>query len=767
MQDLPLIRDLVLIGGGHTHALVLRMWAMDPLPGVRLTLINPDPVAPYTGMLPGLIAGHYQREEVLIDLVRLARFAGARLILDRATGIDLSGRSVTLTNRPPLPYDLASIDIGITSDLPDLPGFPEHSFAAKPLGDYARAWEAFVARRLPTPKIVVIGGGVGGVELALASAHRLRQGGATPAVTLVDRGAAILPLLSAQSRAGLAAAMQTQGIVVLSAATPASAAAGSVTLADGRTHASDFTLTVAGSKPQPWLQSTGVVLHDGYITVDATLRTSDPHIFAAGDCAHLSHAPRPKAGVYAVRAAPVLLANLRATLTGQPLKPFSPQKDYLKLISMGSRSAIADKWGLRVGGPWLWRVKDRIDRKFMAKFEDYPAMADPRLPDPAVLGLDEAMGDKPLCGGCGAKVGAQSLSAMVAALPRPKRPEVLAGAGDDAAILQTASGVQVLTTDHLRAFTCDPRLMARLTAIHAMGDIWAMGAAPQVALAQITLPRLSPDLQTRMLADIMSAAAEVFGDAGADVVGGHTSQGAELTIGFTVAGTISDAGTIPDAATMVGPPKTSDAGTTRGSGQTPITKGGAKPGDALILTKAIGSGTILAAEMAMARLKDPAQPGLMLGEAVTACFAQMLRPLSEASRILSPHAHAMTDVTGFGLAGHLLEMMTASDTSAHIWLNAVPLMAGAEALTAAGEHSSLAPTNRAALLGRIGGATLTSPRAALLFDPQTCGGLLAAVPMAMAQTLLAQLHTAGDISAAIIGEVAVGLPAILLTQDKR
>ncbi|MBI1172939.1 selenide, water dikinase SelD [bacterium] len=732
MQDatLPLVRDLVLIGGGHTHALILRMWAMKPLPGVRLTLINPDPVAPYTGMLPGLIAGHYRREEILIDLVRLARFAGARLILDRATGLDRAARQVLLAGRPPLPYDLASLDIGITSDLPELPGFAEHTHSAKPLGAYARAWEAFVARALPTPEVVIIGGGVGGVELAMASAHRLRQTGAAPGVTLIDRGPVLLPLLSAQSRAGLAAALQAQGVRVITSASPAQAEAGRVVLQGGRVLPADFTLTVAGSRPYPWLQDTGLVLHEGYVSVDAELRSSDPLVFAAGDCAHLSHAPRPKAGVYAVRAAPVLLANLRASLTGQSLRPFHPQRDYLKLISLGTKSALADKWGLRAGGPWLWRIKDRIDARFMAKFADYPAMPAPALPAPAVTGMAEAMGDKPLCGGCGAKVGTQGLSTMLASLPRPRRPEVLAGAGDDAAILRANGGVQVITTDHLRSFTCDPRLMARLTAIHALGDIWAMGARPQVALAQVILPRLSPDLQGRMLADVMGAAAEVFGAAGADVVGGHSSQGAELTIGFTVTGLA----------------------------ETPVTKGGAQPGDALILTKALGSGTILAAEMAMAR-----PPDLMLGEIVAACHARMQRPQAEASALLAPAAHAMTDVTGFGLAGHLLEMMEASGTAARLWLDAVPLMPGAEALAALGEHSSLAPSNRAALLGRIRGESLASPRAALLVDPQTCGGLLASVPKARAEALLAGLHATGDLDTALIGEVIAGPPVLHLT----
>jgi selenide,water dikinase len=150
----PPVRDLVLIGGGHAHALVLRAWGMNPLPGVRLTVINPGPVAPYTGMLPGHIAGHYPRDAMMIDLVRLARFAGARVVLDRAVGIDLANRQVQLLSRPAMRYDVASIDIGITSDLAALPGFFDHATAAKPLGDYAARWEAFVARALPAPQVV-------------------------------------------------------------------------------------------------------------------------------------------------------------------------------------------------------------------------------------------------------------------------------------------------------------------------------------------------------------------------------------------------------------------------------------------------------------------------------------------------------------------------------------------------------------------------------------------------------------------------------------
>ena len=717
--DYPVLKDLVLVGGGHAHALVMRMWAMDPLAGVRLTLINPQAAAPYTGMLPGLIAGHYQRDAMMIDLVRLARFAGARIILDRVTGIDRDGQQLLLAGRGPLSYDVVSLDIGITSDLPDLPGYAAYGVAAKPLGAYADQWDAFLAQTDARPAVVVIGAGVGGAELALASAYRLRNVGGT--VTLLERGQVILPGVGTRTRRRLLAQMAGAGISVLTTADVVEIAADAVVLGDGRRLPSHFTVTVAGARPHGWLQDTGLELHQGYLAVGPQLQTSDPAVFAAGDCAYLKFAPRPKAGVFAVRAAPVLLHNLRAALLEKPLHRFAPQRDYLKLISTGGKSAVAEKWGVPLQGAWLWRLKDRIDRSFMAKFETFPAMAAPDVVQNAVPGLAAAMGQKPACGGCGAKLGANELSAALHALPLPVRGDVLSGRGDDAAVLRAERGVQLITTDHLRAFTHDARLMARITAIHAMGDIWAMGAAPQVALAQITLPRMSLPKSAEMLAEIMAEAAAVFGRAGADVVGGHTSVGAELTIGFTVTGLAARA----------------------------ITKAGARPGDRLILTKPLGSGTIMAAEMAVARIA-----GVILGDAVANALAVMSSPLSAASAILSPQATAMTDVTGFGLAGHLLEMLDASRVGAVLDAAAIPLLPGAWDLAQGGVASSLAPSNHAATLGRITG-TCDAARHALLHDPQTAGGLLATVPVDQAERVLDQLRTAGD-TAAIIGEILVG-----------
>ncbi len=722
----PIVQDIVLVGGGHTHALVARMWAMQPQAGVRLTIINPNPAAPYTGMLPGYIAGHYTRADMMIDLFRLARHAGARLILDSAVGLDRGARHVLLQSGRTIPYDLCSIDIGISSDLPNVAGFAQYGHAAKPLGDYARAWQAFLARDISAPHLVLIGAGVGGVELALASQHRLRAMGRAPQITLVQRHARALNGVGDMARALLLDQLRAAGITLLTGAEPAEIAADSVTVTDGRTLPSDFTLAVAGTRGQSWLSQTGLDLVDGHITVTPTLRSSDPAIFAAGDCAHLAFAPRAKAGVYAVRAAPILAHNLRASLLGQPLHRFAPQKDYLKLISLGGQRAVADKWGLPLRGAWLWRIKDKIDRDFMAKFANYPAMPRAAVPQPAVAGLAAAMGEAPLCGGCGAKLGADALALGLRALPAPRRADVLSARGDDAAVLQHGDGVQVITTDHLRSFCFDAGQMARIAAIHALGDVWAMGAAPQAVLAQITLPPASDTKSAQMLAEVMGAASSVITAAGADLVGGHSATGAELTIGFTVTGLT----------------------------KTPIMTTGAQVGDALILTKPIGSGIIMAAEMALARLDT-----VILGEAVAAALTHMQRGQGAASAILAPHAHAMTDVTGFGLAGHLLEMLEGGTIGAELTAAAIPLMLGAQELAQAGYGSSLLPTNIAAHAGRVDGAT--GALETLLHDPQTAGGLLAAVPMHHADDLLANLRAGGD-AAAIIGRITAGAARITL-----
>ncbi|MAM60770.1 selenide, water dikinase SelD [Maritimibacter sp. UBA3975] len=708
--QIPLTRDLVLIGGGHAHALALRKWGMAPLPGVRLTLINPGPTAPYSGMLPGHIAGHYSRTDLDIDLVRLARFAGARLILGAVDGLDAQARTVHVAGRGDIGYDVASVDIGIHAEMPGIEGFADHGIGAKPLDRYASAWERFVAEVVDggaRPEVAVIGGGVAGTELSLAMSHRLTEAGASPRVTLIEAGPDLTGF-TPRALSSVRTALADHGVEVLTGSGVAQVAPDHVILVDGRTIPAALTVGAAGAFAHSWLADTALpTTSEGFLRVGPTLQVEGhPELFAVGDCAHLTETPRPKAGVFAVRAAPVLAANLKAALSGGPMRSFRPQKDFLKLVSLGGKSALASKWSLAAAGPLLWQWKNRIDQKFMDRFRHLPDMTAPGLPAQVADGVRAELGTdaQMLCAGCGSKVGPDVLAAALARMQAgPGRKDVLSGPGDDAAVLDIGGVRQVLTTDHLRAFTEDPALFARIAAVHALGDIWAMGAEPQAALVSITLPRQSEPLQARVIAEIMAAAEDVITAAGAQIVGGHSTMGAEMVLGFTLTGLAP---------------------------RDPISVAGAKPGDAVILTRPIGTGTLLAGEM----------QGKADGRDVAEVLATMARPQGAAAAALAG-AHAMTDVTGFGLAGHLAAICKASGVGAEIDLSAVPTYPGARALAAQGVRSTIHAANVAAApVAGMGDNDLM----ALLHDPQTAGGFLAVVSPDDVAGCLAAIAATGE-----------------------
>ncbi|MGI9391770.1 MAG: selenide, water dikinase SelD [Boseongicola sp.] len=708
IEAIPYTREVVLIGGGHTHALLLRRWGMSPVPGARLTLINPGPVAPYTGMLPGYVAGHYERSELDIDLVKLARFAGARLILGRATGLDRVLKRVRIAGRPDIAYDIASIDVGITSNLSEIRGFSDHGIAAKPLETFADRWSEFLAKPAPGP-VAVVGGGVGGVELALAI--RYAQTTQPIDVTIIE-SERLLNGLAPRARSGLMNELSVAGITVFECKSLVDISPSSVRLNDGTELASNFTVSAAGARPYDWLSETGLHLTNGYISVDAQLRSiTDPSIYAVGDCAFFEHAPRPKAGVFAVRAAPVLTANIRADLTGGTRREFRPQKHYLKLISLGRRRAVSEKFGLSLSGGWIWHWKDRVDRRFMHRLGSLPKMATKHPPQNAAMGVSELLSAKPLCGGCGAKVGEQILVNALEGVSTAERKDVITPIGEDGAVLKVGDCRQVITTDHLRAFWPDPYLMTRIAALHAMGDIWAMGASPQALLTQITLPRMSEPLQNAWLDECLAAADSVAQDTGAALVGGHTALGSEFTIGFTVTGLLGNDNSL---------------------------SGRAQIGDALVLTRPIGSGVLMAAEMS----------GDADGREISVLLDQMSRSQAEAAAVLAACANALTDVTGFGLAGHAARLAMSAGLTAEIQLERVPFYPGAVRLSGQGVESSLFSANLAAHTIELP----DDPSTALLFDPQTAGGLLAAIPKDDAEKILDDLPKGSRIIGKIVAK---------------
>jgi len=738
----PVLRDIVLVGGGHSHVGVLRMFGMRPVPGVRLTVVCRDTHTPYSGMLPGYIAGHYGYDEVHIDLSRLAVFAGARFFHDEAVGLDRAERKVLCRSRPPVPYDLLSINIGSTPRMDGVAGAEAHAVAVKPIHNFNARWLALlerVRRHAGATSIAVVGAGAGGVELTLAMQHRLRKEltalGRDPEdlrFHLLEASERILPTHNAAVRAAFERVLAARGVAVHRNSQVERVDAGRLQTAAGTTINADETVWVTRAGGAPWLRETGLALDgEGFLQVGDTLQSvSDPNVYGAGDIASMVDQPLEKAGVFAVRMGPPLARNLRLAVEGKPQLPYRPQRRWLALISTGDRAAIASRGPLFLQGAWVWRWKDWIDRRFMAKFSELPAMREEgaAAASPIVLEGDEAAqaisAIAMRCGGCGAKVGATVLSRALDALRPLQNPDVLVGLADpdDAAVVRVPPGkAMVHTVDFFRAFIDDPYVFGKVAANHALGDIFAMGAEAQSATSIVTVP---PGLEAKtedVLFQMMSGAVEVLNEAGCTLVGGHTGEGRELALGFAVNGLIDDR---PGAI---------------------LRKGGMRAGDVLILTKPLGTGTLFAAHM---RMKAR-------GRWIDAALESMCQSNRRGAQALREHgATACTDVTGFGLLGHLVEMTRPSQVDAEIELGALPVLEGAEETAAAGILSSLQPANvrlRRALRNQA--EFLRHPRYALLFDPQTAGGLLASVPADRAGDCVATLREMGYLRAAVIGRV--------------
>lgn len=768
-EETPAMQDLVLVGGGHAHVHLMRMWGMDPQPGVRVTLVTRDMETPYSGMLPGHVAGLYSRQECHLDLNVLARFAGIRLVHATAVGLDLEHRRVLLgEGRPAIAYDVLSINVGSAPRVQQGVSLAAAQVVpVKPIDSFGARWDAVLAA-VPTwrgvRRIVVVGGGAGGFEIALSVHARLTRelAGREPevevAVTLLTRRG-LLPQHSPGVRALAERALASRGVAVRYGCEVIGCDDGQVRCACGLMVPFDECIWCTQGSPQSWVAESGLETDGhGFLLVDQQLRCRPVRgstgaggvIFAAGDVATIAGHDRPKAGVFAVMASMALWHNVRATLNGEKLITYWPQGSFLGLLGLGDGTCISSRGTLAIEGRWLWDLKDWIDRRWMWNYTGgLPEMLDPASDEPIVNTVASAKGPDALsllqhstmrCGGCGAKVGATTLSRAMARVDTPSQPSAAAGArvvvgvGDDAAVVElTANGgtghvVSVQTIDFFRSFIGDPYVFGRIAAIHALSDCEAMGAVPQTALALVQLPYAMEEKTEEELVQLMSGAASALREAGCALVGGHTCEARELGLGLSVNGSMA------------------------GGAEEALRKDRLREGDALILTKPIGTGTLFAADM-RARARGPW---------VAAALRSMSSSNGRAASIVRRHgASACTDITGFGLVGHLLEMSRGSEATVAVDLPCVPLLDGAMECLAMGITSSLQPANTR-LRRAVANHDAVRAHAAypLLFDPQTSGGLLAAVPRAHLAACLEELRSSGAAPlAAEVGEVIGQAPA--------
>jgi selenide,water dikinase len=695
VREGPATRELLLAGGGHSHALLLRRWAMRPQQrpaATRISLVSRHGSTLYSGLVPAVVAGLHPPQAAAIDLRQLCQRAGVVFVQAEIVGLDPLRRDLHLAGRPPLRFDVLSLDVGAVTATAG----PGGGLAVKPL-EPVLAWSAALPEGQP---VRIRGGGAAAVELALALRARRHP------VQLLLRGEGLQLGSAAAARAGEALLARAGVSIERGAAADAPA-----------------DLLCTGSRAPDWLAQAGLPVEagSGRVRTDAALEVlGHSGVFASGDCALIAGHVRPPSGVWAVRAAPMLAANLSSHLAGRPLRRWRPQPWALQLLGDGGLDPAGPRalacWGPLALGPsrWLWRWKEHLDQRFLQRMG-------------AAGAVPMAGEGAPACRGCAAKLAAAPLRSALARLAHLSGDDHPPASEDAVPLGRGADGTLWLESiDGFPALLEDPWRNARLTTLHACSDLWACGATVRSAQALVTLPQVGPTLQEELLLQTLAGVRSVLDPLGAGLLGGHTLEGrdgAGLALALTVHGTVAAAELWP--------------------------KGPLLPGDRLLLSRPLGSGVLLAAAMA----------GAAPAEWIDRLLASLEQSQAPLVALLAAHGcRACTDITGFGLLGHLGEMLEASGPHVGVVLEAaeVPAYSGAVAMLQQGQASSLAPANARALALLEGPVRLEGGGAwcrQLLIDPQTCGPLLAALPADRAPAALAAVRQAGFSEAALMGRV--------------
>ena len=794
MNLAPIIQDVVLVGGGHSHVIFIRMWAMQPIPGVRLTLISEKVDTPYSGMLPGLIAGHYSEADVHVDLARLCSWANVRFIEQRVNQINLKAKSISVssytqspttanTARPAIAFDVLSLDTGSTPEL-GVDGAEQFSVPVKPVHGFFQRWQSILkrlqsqshpvqsyqsqdkiapeidkqaataqpetahsetdqsisAQATETLSIGVVGSGAGGFELIMAMRHALSDNVAS--CHWVIRGDRVVKERPPTVSQMALQAAKDAGVVIHTEFDVVELQQNSIYARDGRSLSLDEIVWCAAAKAPDWPRQAGLSVDKrGFVLTNPHLQSiSADFVFATGDIGTQQETPSDKAGVFAVRQAPVLFQNIRRYLLGKKLKVYRPQKDFLSLMATGKKSAIGNRGFITAQGAWVWRAKDAIDQKFMNRFRLLPEMkahqsyfeVPQALLKQSTVTRQEAAGVAMRCRGCGGKVGATILDSVLQELESVQAADVLTDLrdGGDAAIVQIdsqpVSRELVQSVDQISAVCADPYVFGRIAAVHALSDVVAGGAIAHSAQVLVSLPFADQRIVKRDLRQLMAGVVDALNEDGCSLIGGHTSEDTSLSLGFVVNG----------FRTVQSTTKLADI----------------NEGDHLILTKPLGSGIILAGMMRQ----------LAVGVDVQQVLAQMQQSNREAALVLHQcGVKAVTDVTGFGLLGHLFRLLAPYGVGATLQVQHVPVFNGAIALARSGVGSTLLEQNQHVLKHATSQESLDSAWQNILCDPQTSGGLLGIMPATRSDEVLLKLQDCGYESTSVIGSI-VGQDGIQL-----
>ena len=669
--------SLVLVGAGHSNIALIRRFAMDPLEGVRLVVINPESTAPYSGMLPGFLAGQYIADELFIDVAALCKQAGARFIRGSLERVDTASKMLLIRHQAfpnvrelYIPYDYAVLNTG-AAPADSFPSTHAGCYYVKPIRELLIDLPRIDERmRRGNRSMVIAGGGAAGIELAFAFRARY---GSDATITLVSRRSIDHDNALSAGASVIRRALEKKRITLLESVEVTEAIVEEVLLSNGRSVAAHVVCVATPVRAPSWIERSGLAGKDGFLTVNAELQVDDCEgLYASGDIVNLPFS-RGRSGVMAVRAGQYLAKALWQKIQGRHVSPFRPQRHWLTLLNLGNGEAIAVRGSLAYQGASLFKLKDRIDQKFMARFK------------PRRMSSAEAM----RCEGCAAK------------LPGDMLTSVFGQQFEDGAITTQQGVSRIRSIDALTHLVDDPYLVGVLAMRHAVSDVWAMGAFPTTALTLIAVERaLSQHLEASEFVQAQAGLHDAAHAYGVEIVGGHSLSLNQPMIAVQIEGECTR----------------------------PVHKDGAMAGDELWITGPVGSGILFSALAS----------GFTVGAFIDQWVTNALKSLFEASQTAAQEGvHAMTDVTGFGLAGHLREMLSGKNLGIQ-WAENIVTFSGVDECIARGIQST-AYVDNVRYAQQIG----HKAPSAVVFDPQTCGPLLIAAPPETAKRVIQHWEEAG------------------------
>ena len=650
---------------------------MDPLEGVRLVVINPESTVPYSGMLPGFLAGQYRGNELFIDVAALCKQAGARFIRGSLEKVDAASKTLlirhqALTNARELciPYDYAVLNTG-AAPADSFPSTHAGCYYVKPIRELLKDLPRIDERMQGKNRsLVIAGGGAAGIELAFAFRARY---GSDAKMTLVSRSSIDHDSALSAGASLIRKALDEKRITLLESVEVVEALNEEVQLSDGTSLTAHVVCVATPVRAPSWIEQSKLSGKDGFLMVNAELHVDDCEgLFAAGDIVNLPYL-RGRSGVMAVRAGQYLEKVLWQKIRGRHVSPFRPQKHWLTLLNLADGEAIAVRGSLAYKGASLFKLKDRIDQGFMARFK------------PRKMSSTEPM----RCEGCAAK------------LPGTLLTSVFGQQFEDGAITTQKGVSRIRSIDALTHLVDDPYLVGVLAMRHAVSDVWAMGASPTTALTLIAVERaLSQQLEASDFVQAQAGLQDAAHAYGVEIVGGHSLSLNQPMIAVEVEGECARS----------------------------VHKDGAMAGDELWITGPVGSGILFAALAS----------GFTVGASIDQWVTNALKSLFEASQTAAREGvNAMTDVTGFGLAGHLREMLSWNNLDIQ-WEEKIVTFSGVDECIARGIHST-AYSDNARYAQQIG-YQAPSP---VVFDPQTCGPLLIAAPPEIARRVVQTWEESG------------------------